>query len=149
MTSTSAMVCIDSVSTSWKRLLTSVRIGMRELLPGPSFSTRAVTSARSCSCWVTGIWSPLSLLEELLDLGHQRLGLHRLGLELVDGDDLAVLVDVEAHRGVDAGEHDDGHVVAVLADLAGHAEAVVRLLHHDVEDEEVGLALLEPLHTFG
>src|SRR5665647_2454388 len=55
MSSRSATICMASVSMPWWRLLTSCRIGMSELRPGPSLSTRAVTSARSCSCCVTSI----------------------------------------------------------------------------------------------
>ena len=42
-----------------------------------------------------------------------------------------------------------GSVVALCADLAGEAQAVVRLLHHHVEDQQVGLALLELLQAVG
>ena len=144
----SATTCIASPSTPRWRRLTSWRMGMSELRPGPSFSTSSAISVRSCSCWETTI-SPAPPSRAAPYLGDERRRLDRLGLELVDGDDLLVLVDVEAHRGVDAGEHDDRQRVALLAQLARHVEPVVRLFHHDVEDEQVGLGRLEPGEALG
>ena len=78
----------------------------------------------------------------------QRLGLDRLGLELSTGTISSSLSMLRPMAALTLVSMMIGSV-ARLADLARHAEAVVGLFHHHVEDEQVGLVLVELLHALG
>ena len=79
------------------------------------------------------------------DAGDDLLEAERLGDVVVaaDGEALDLVVDRVARR-----DEDDGQLTALLAQPAGHGEAV-HVGEHDVEDAEVGLVVAGDLERLG
>jgi hypothetical protein len=70
--------------------------------------------------------------------------LHGLFEKILDGDH-GRLAEVHAYRSGQRSEHDDGELISASSEPVCKVETVIGFLHHYIEDDQVGVLLMDEI----